>query len=307
MQARVWMLTSCVAWLAAAGCKPGAEPAEKSAPASVAADDGPDVLATVNGRPIRESELHYVVARKARGQQADALLVRRTLETLIDQELARQAAERQGLDAEAEYVRKLRFMQAPVTDFERDTLSQAYLKSVADQVAPVTEAEARKHFDENPDRYKIRYRFWQILVKDDDATLVKLKERLDGGEPFEQVAASLYTPEVLAAGKRFWELDALRWDQLPEPWQKALPSMKAGDISGILRGPNKRAWIVKLVERVEDEGATFEALKPTIMATLENARKEEQTTAAGKALRREATIDRMREPTVPKPPPDDDL
>ena len=70
----------------------------------------PDVLVLVNGVPIRQADLQFALASKRRGRGADAELTRETLESIIEQELARQQAEKLGLDREPDYQRKLRFM-----------------------------------------------------------------------------------------------------------------------------------------------------------------------------------------------------
>lgn len=307
MKARVSILVSCALLVAVIGCKPksGAGTADQQGAPTDAKSDAGDILATVNGVPIRNADLQYVLASKARKGEVDAVLARQTLDKLIDEELARQAAERQGLHDDPEYLRKLHFMEAPVNDFQRETLSKAYFERIVERAAPVTEEQARAHFDENQDRYKVRYRMWQILVKGDDAKLAELKQRLDDGESFEAVAATLFPPELAATGQRPWDLGELGWDQLPASWQTVVPEMKDGEVSDILRGPNKRAWIVKLVERVRDESVTFESAKEQIMSSLASARGMEQARTAAKQLRREAKIVHVRAPGDVGPIEDD--
>ena len=61
-------------------------------------------------------------------------------------------------------------------------------------------------------------------------------------------------------------------------------------MSGIIRGPNKRFWIIKLIDKREDPATTLESSKPMIVAVLKNAKFEELREKTERDLRTKATI-----------------
>ena len=158
---------------AAAGCDgpsgdaaPGATPSASPSASASAAAHGSDVLVTVNGVPIRIADLHYVLAREGRGPGGGVskAKAKEVLDRLVEQELARQQAELRGLHRDPEYLRKLRFMEAPVNDFKRSELRDLLYRQEVGAKAKVDEAAARKHFDDNAEHFKTEVRLFQILV-----------------------------------------------------------------------------------------------------------------------------------------------
>lgn len=273
------------------------------------AANGEDVLVTVNGVPIREADLHFVLARndRGRGRGADEATAKEALEKIIDQEIARQQAQALKLDADPDHIRKLRFMEAPVNDFQRSSLSERFYEQVVTETPPVDQAEARAYFEANRARLQTEFRVSQILVKNDEARILELRQKLDAGTPFEAVAATLFEASTIAAGAAPWDLGLLGWNQLPVPWQDALDNMQEGEISDILRGPNQRAWIIKLVKRERNESKTFEKLEPELIQMMQNARAQARSQKTLQDLRSRANVVRVRAAgaMAPAPEPED--
>lgn len=285
-----------------------ARPAPSAASPSASGGDveGADVLVTVNGVPIREPDLHFVLARENRGRAegAPAHKAEEALEKIIEAELQRQRAEALGLQAEPEYVRKLRFMEAPVNDFRRTELTKAFDKREIQKKSKVSDDEARKHFEDRRARYTTEFGVWQILVKGDEAKILDMKKQLDDGTPFEKVAATLFPSDLPETDKPPWDMGTLRWGQVPGPWRDALETMKEGEISDILHGPKKRTWIIKLAKRHVNESITFEQVKPGLIADLEKSKAIELRKQTMDELRKKAKIVRVREPGAMPPPPE---
>jgi hypothetical protein len=61
-------------------------------------------------------------------------------------------------------------------------------------------------------------------------------------------------------------------------------------VSNVIQGPNKRFWIIKLVDKRINEGITFESIKPTIMEDLRSAKIEELRSQIARDLRGKASI-----------------
>jgi EpsD family peptidyl-prolyl cis-trans isomerase len=262
-----------------------------------------DVLVTVNGVPIRASDLKYVLARDHRKKKGvPAAKAKEVLDELIEQELARQRAEELGFDEDPEYVRKLRFMEAPLNDFKRTALRDLYYAKHIGKQAKVDEAEAREHFKRNSELFKTEVRVFQILVRNDEAKIRAMKKELDEGAAFEEVAAQMF-PKELPEGRKPWDMGYLRFDQVPAHFSHALENMKEGEVSGILRGPKNRAWILELVDRRINDAITFESVQAPLTEALQTAKTAELRKQATELLRNKAKIVHVREPAaLPLPP-----
>ena len=284
---------------------PGAPAASLAPSGSAAAADG-DVLVTVNGVPIRVPDLHFILARedRGRGRGADAAKAKAALEKIIERELTRQQAEAMQLDQSPDYLRKLRFMEAPLNDFKRTTLTEMYFRKEIAEKSKVDDAEARKYFDDNSARFKTEVQVFQIMVRNDDAKITEMKKELDEGAPFEEVAAKLFPAELPKSDRVPWDLGLLRWNQVPPPWQDALAKMKEGDVSEILHGAKKRAWIIKLVKRQVNDAITFDQVKTELIETLQAEKVDGLGQKIAKELRSKASIVYVREPGEMPPPPE---
>ena len=227
------------------------------------------VVATVNGKPITDLDL-LLNARKARGHQAagteaDTKII---LENIILQELASQRAVELGLDADPAYQEELHRLEAQVNALKRERLSEAFFQRELIQKTQVSEAEARQYFAENTERLRTEIKVWQILRRD-ESQIQQAKNNLAQGMPFEDVAAKQF-PNLPATVRKPWEMGYLRWNQVPEVWQSVIYDFKVGQTSDIIRGPNNRFWIIKLIDKRENTDVTFEQIKPMIIDVLKN-------------------------------------
>jgi parvulin-like peptidyl-prolyl isomerase len=66
--------------------------------------------------------------------------------------------------------------------------------------------------------------------------------------------------------------------------------MKPGQVSDVIAGEQGRFWILKLVDRREVQGATFEQVKPRIVSVLERQKLEKARTAMLEELRKKADV-----------------
>lgn len=308
------MLASTLALTALTGCD-ALSSGQKNTEAQDGARSGEsptatpsDVLVTVNGVPIGVNDLHYILAQedKGRGKGVGDKRAKEVLEEIIDKELARQRAEALGLAADADYQRKLRFMQAPVDDFKRKELAKLQFQKEVTEKATVDEAEARKDFEANRARYQTESHVAQILVRNNDDKIRKLKKELDAGKPFDDVAATLFQPNLPPGQRSPWDLGLLRWHQMPPLWNDTLAGMKEGDVSEILQGPNGRTWIIKLVKRNNNASLTFEDMKPELIKSLQAAKAAKLSSGAKEHLRSKAAIVYVRQPGAMPPPPETD-
>ena len=198
---------------------------------------------------------------------------RNVLEVIIRRELIRQKAAELGLEANPVYQETLRRMQAQIDAFKREKLPELYWRRLAAK-AEVRDAEAQDYFTENAKRIRSEHHIWQILLRDESSIMQSLSE-IERGASFEQAARKTF-PNLTNTAMKPWDLGYLRWTQVPESWQSVVDDLKIGEVSGVIRGPNNRFWIIKLIDRREDTSITFESMKPVIMAQLKNAKIEQQ-------------------------------
>lgn len=246
-----------------------------------------EVIATVNGVPLTRQELppsaHGQGPRSATGP-VDADLLSR----LVEDEVLAQYATSTGLDRDPTYRAELARAEAGFRAWRR-----AQLVALADRAQSnglnVTEAEARSWYESHTARARAEVRVAQILVRD-EATASQLLAELRAGAAFDDVARRLAPPSDDPAA-RPWEMGPLRWHQLPDAWRGPVDALQVGQVSDVIRGPNRRFWIVKLLDRRENASLTFETTRDTIMQVLRDERAIEARARLRETLRRAARVD----------------
>lgn len=247
-----------------------------------------DVLATVNGKPVTELDVQYKM--KSGGHSGGGAPRQRpdTLEEIIREELCYQRAVALGLDADPVYREKLRQFEVQLDFFKRKELTELFVRREIEAKAPVTEAEAARYFAANAGRLRTEIHIWQILRRDESAIKQALKD-LEDGIPFEQVAAQQF-PQLPETGQQPWDLGYLKWNQIPEPWREIVYDLKSGAISGVIRGPKGRFWILKLIDRRDNPTITFESVRPILLESLQHSRIQDLRERIGRNLRHHARV-----------------
>ncbi len=98
--------------------------------ATVSGDQSPKstegVLATVNGTPIGEADVHFALSSGGHKKEIPPEHRKNVLETIIRRELIYQRAIEIGLDANPGYQEKLRRMEAQINAFKRNDLAKLF-------------------------------------------------------------------------------------------------------------------------------------------------------------------------------------
>jgi parvulin-like peptidyl-prolyl isomerase len=250
-------------------------------------------IATVNGTVIGDEDIRAALSGGAHDKELPSQHRKNVLDAIIQRELARQKAVELGLDSNGKYQEKLRRMEAQLNAFKRRELSELFWQETAGKVE-ISEAEAEKYFKENASRIRTEFHVWQILGRKEGLIERSLKE-LEQGKPFDEVARKRFPKLPKSAGTP-WDLGYLRWKQVPEAWQGVVDDLEKGEVSGVIRGPNNRFWIIKLIDKRENPDITFESIKPTIMEVLKNAKIEKLRKQVEEDLRAKANIVHSRDP-----------
>lgn len=225
-----------------------------------------EVIARVNGAPITELDLKIRLESDSHEAVPSPERRETVLKSLILREILAQKAREEGLDQDPKYQEARRAMAAKVAAFERQELSELLLARESAKRGEPTEESARAYFAKHEKRIRTRVHVLQILRRSESA-IVEARSMIERGKSFEEVAASLFPG--LPEGKRPWDLGYLSFSKVPEPWREQIYDMKPGETSGIVRGPNDRFWLLKLVDVKEDADVTFESTRAAILAEMQ--------------------------------------
>ncbi len=226
-------------------------------PASLPAADG-DVVATVNGKPITRAELETFRATRKDGKpQNEKALV----EELVNLELLRQAAEKEGLA-------KTPQMQAELSNLKRRALAGAELQRYIDaHKAELDEQALRKEYEAQIARLpKVEYKARHILV-DSKEQAEKIIQELDKGADFAELAKK---KSKGPSGRNGGDLGWFKPQNMVKPFSEAVSKLKKGQYT---RSPVKTqfGWHVILLEDTRKvEPPAYDDVKDQLRSILVN-------------------------------------
>ena len=207
---------------------------------------------------------------------------------LIHDELVRQKATELGLEPQGAYAEELARLQTQLTTVRRRGLADAYFRQEIAKKAEPTEAEARAYFDRHAAMIRTEVHVFQLLMRD-EAQLATVQRALQNGATFEDLARRQFPALPEGAGVP-WDLGYLGWKQLPDAWRPVLDTLKPGDSSPIIRGPNGRFWLIQLRDRRAKPELTFEDVRLQVVEDLKRTRLEQLTAQADAELRKSARV-----------------
>ncbi len=147
------------------------------APSAFAADS----VATVNGKPIKQSIYDYIAKdATARGQKIDAQVKDVIVNKLVDSELVYQEAQKLGLDKQADYLAREELAR-------RELLTSTYLQDYVKK-NPVSDADTKAAYEQYKKAYgEKEYSARHILVKT-EAEAKDIIAQLGKGGDFAKIA-----------------------------------------------------------------------------------------------------------------------
>jgi hypothetical protein len=244
----------------------------------------------VNGVAISELE---VAMETRRGHGADDSTESRDqiLDGLVLKEAMAQKAIDLGLQNDEGLKERLARAEAQLASQRRKELARLFYKhEILDKVT-VTDQEAKELYDRNQARIRAEVHVAQILTRDQAEAERALKD-LKEGKSFDEVAGRAY-PNLPPGAIAPWDLGYLKWKNVPPDWSNAVYSLQPGQNSGIIKGPGRRFWIVKLIEKRENPEMTYENVKADLMDELKSTKAEELRTSLETKLRREANVEKF--------------
>lgn len=168
--------------------------------------------------------------------------------------------------------------------------------------ATVTDAEAKKFYDENPDKFKnpesVRASHILVGIKEDASAADKAKakekaeallKRVKAGEDFAEVAKKESTCPSAAQGG---DLGYFSKGQMVPEFEKAAFDLKPGEVSGIVE--TKFGYhIIKLVEKKPAGTVTFEESKQMIKDYLKTNKIQTEIGTLVEKLRKDGKVETM--------------
>ena len=239
------------------------------------ADADPQVktMATVNGVPITEYDIQQRLKRTVHGEMMKPGATQNVLETLVRDELIYQKSLELGLDKNPEYRKKIYEGEAQLRAYQRQEIAAFYHRHIRSKVE-VKDAEAQDYFEKNAKRIQTKFHVWQIFYRGKDSRVAEAYKDLKNGVPFEKVASRQF-PNLPKDIKAPWDLGFLHWSQIPPPWQGVIDRLEVGQVSDIIKGPNDRFWVLKLVNKTVDPKITFATEKERIVEVLYKQKMDE--------------------------------
>jgi EpsD family peptidyl-prolyl cis-trans isomerase len=265
--AAVRLVSAVLAALAMSACTPR----------DSASADPSQVAVRVNGREISVPQLQHVMQQ--RGLSASPGAAQRVAQSVVDQELAAQAAAKQGLDRDP---RVIQAMEAA----RREVLAKAYADVLAEQAPLASSVEVDQFYERHPALFQQRRLFVlrEISVAAEPNVLQSLQPRVDNAA---DPSAALDTVRDAGLRPTVRELTVSPED-VPLPLLERLGQMRDGQ-SLLVPQPGGARILTVLSSRPAP--VSREAARQAIHAFLANERKGKAVSGGLKTLRDEAKID----------------
>jgi len=264
-----------VAWMAAAlviGCALLVSCGKKEAGSAASADD--KVLAKVDGKEIRQSDLDFVAAA-ALSQNPDTpqnVLMSGLMQQLIGRQASVNAAEKAGIDKDPK-------VQQQIEELRKQVLQTAYLRQEANK--SVTDAALRDLYQREVAAFVPQPELHaRLIIACSQADIQTARQRISDGEKFEDVASS--TPPQTKISAHGGDLGYVTRDALPkevgdaafglsvnqvsQPFQMSSGCGKPDAVSGVPASPAYA--IVKVEDSRKTQPASFDDVKPRLQEIL---------------------------------------
>ena len=230
---------------------------------SVAAPN--DAVATVNGKPIKQSALDFMVKQAtANGATVDDNSKRAMLDVLINREVLAQEAMKSGVDKTPEFVTRMEMLR-------QEMLSSTYLRDNTKK-APTDEATLKAEYEKLKERLGNKeYNVRQIAVAT-EAEAQSIISQLAKGSDFATLAKDKSTDQATKdqGGSIGWVVPAV----MRRPFGNIVSSLPKGLYTTV---PVQTAggWVIVKVEDIRDkEPPVFDTIKDQLAQQLQQAQTE---------------------------------
>lgn len=240
------------------------------------------VVATVNSKEISIHQVQTVLELQPKlAQQFGEQSSERVLDSLIEQELAAQAAKSAGLDQTPKVVQALALSQ-------REVLARAYQDQLASKVSMPDDADVEAYYKQHPELFVKRrlYGLQEVVVRAADSELQSVKPQIES-------AASLVAVNAVL------QKSALKYSaRQSSQWAEALPMELLGKLAA--KSVGQSVWVgrpdgavILTIVSAEESPLTLGQAKPAIREVLWSLRRKQAIQKGMTALREQAKITRQ--------------
>ncbi len=226
------------------------------------------VLADVNGTAITTQDFKNEVDRlppylKPMVQSPEGK--KELLDSMVVREIILEQAKKDGVDKSKEVADRLE-------DLSKRLIVETYLKKKVEQEAQISDAELKKFYDENKDKFKTgeQLRASHILVKSEKEAQDILAQ-LKSGANFADLAKKYSTDSTASKGG---DLGWFSKGAMVPEFDKAAFGLKEGELSGIVK--TKFGYHIIMVTGIRPAGIRdFDEVKEQIKTTLLPSKQQE--------------------------------
>ncbi len=225
--------------------------------------DSNDTVAIVNGEKITQQDYQDYLQAQENDKSSETPDKKMAVEELVQRELLRQDAIKNGLDQNPEFIRKMNYM--------RNNLLMAMALQNYLEKHPITDAMLKAEYDRQvaqiqmPKEYKVQH----ILVKTEEEAKAIIAE-LEAGKNFGELAKEKSVD--IGSGKNNGELGWLTKDKVVPAFGNALDSLEKGKYS-TTPVKSQFGWHIILLEDSRSVPLPpFEAVKDRIKMLMQNQR-----------------------------------
>lgn len=244
------------------------------APSAFAADS----VATVNGKPIKQSIYDYIAKdATARGQKIDAQVKDVIINKLVDSELVYQEAQKLGLDKQSDYLAREELAR-------RELLTSTYLQDYIKK-NPVSDADTKAAYEQYKKAYgEKEYSARHILVKT-EAEAKDIIAQLSKGGDFAKIAKekSLDPGSKEKGGDLGWFSPAT----MVKPFSDVVANLQKGATSTSPVQTQFGWHIIKLVDTRPSQPLAYDKVKDGLQKNIQQRNLEKMMSD----LRSKAKID----------------
>ena len=243
--------------------------------------DGSQIVAQVNDSEISIHQVQAVMqTQPALVSQLGDAAAGRVLDSLIEQELAAQAARKAGLDSSPKVLQALELAK-------REVLARAYQDQLAEKATLPDTTSVDKYYDEHPALFAQRrqYTLRETQVK---ATPEQAKDMAAKAESVSSPDA--ITSLVVESGLPNASQNTMQWaENMPMELLSKLAFLRVGQSLAL---PRSDGLVIFTVLHTEDAPVTRGTAQKLIQTALMNSKRKELVKQGMDALRQKAKIER---------------
>lgn len=244
--------------------------------------DASQIVAKVNDSEISIHQVQSVLqSQPALAEQLGEAAPAKVLDSLIEQELAAQAARQAGLDSSPRVLQAMELAK-------REVLARAYQDQLADKIVMPDSEAVNRYYEAHPELFaqRRRYTLQEVMLKSSPEQAKDLKEKVE-----HLASADAVNGLVSASGLPHSNRNSIQWaEALPMDILPQLAYLKVGQSLGVMRPDG---LVVLTVLATEDAPMTRSVAARPIQAALLATSRRDSVSKGMEALRSKAKIQRM--------------